>query len=248
MLRQVWVLCVMGICFLTTAAGAATVGDLRCESREEPLGIGVLNPLSWTIRSERRGERQSAYQILVADAPEGLAQDEGNLWDSGKTVSPRSYGVEYAGKPLVSRLRCFWKVRIWDRDDKPSAWSGVATWSMGLFGRNDWRAAWIGYDDANRVSPQEAKDNALLNTHGLPWVQFPPAKAKAGVFGFSLRKKLEIPGGRKVRRAMVVLYSHNLCAVTVNGTFVGQSAWWREDRRESISPRRRSTPAPTSWP
>ena len=36
----------------------------------------------------------------MATNAEALARDEGDLWDSGKVASSRSYGVEYAGKPL----------------------------------------------------------------------------------------------------------------------------------------------------
>lgn len=43
---------------------------LRCEYRENPLGIDVAKPrLSWTLESgdqkiEDRGQKQSAYQVL----------------------------------------------------------------------------------------------------------------------------------------------------------------------------------------
>ncbi|MCX6964504.1 MAG: hypothetical protein NTW41_04040, partial [Verrucomicrobia bacterium] len=51
---------------------AADVTNLRCEYRENPLGIDVENPrLSWIIeersqRPEVRGQKQTAYQVLVA--------------------------------------------------------------------------------------------------------------------------------------------------------------------------------------
>jgi alpha-L-rhamnosidase len=147
----VWGLALFG----TAVVRAATVAEPRCEGRDDPAGIDVVQPrLSWTIRSERRGEVQSAYQILVAASPEALARDEGDLWDSGKVSSSRTYGVEYAGKPLASRTRCFWKVRVWDRDGQASAWSPPAHWSMGLLSRSDWKAAWIGFDAAYRPTPE----------------------------------------------------------------------------------------------
>lgn len=100
----VWNLAFSGI----TVARAATVGELHCEGRDEPLGIDVAQPrLSWTIRSERRGELQSAYQVLVATSAEILSRDAGDLWDSSKVASARSYGLAYAGKALTSRTRCF---------------------------------------------------------------------------------------------------------------------------------------------
>lgn len=56
------------------SAAAPAVTDLRCEYQANPFGIDVTKPrLSWLIQSERRGERQTAYQILVASTPELLA-------------------------------------------------------------------------------------------------------------------------------------------------------------------------------
>src|SRR6516225_7781826 len=65
-----------------------TVERLRCEYQSDPLSIATPKPrLSWIIQSERRGERQTAYRVLVASTPEILAKDQGDLWDSGKVAS-----------------------------------------------------------------------------------------------------------------------------------------------------------------
>ena len=58
---------------------------------------------------------QTAYRVLVASSAERLAADDGDLWDSGKVGSDATLHVAYAGKPLASRDRCYWKVRVWDR-------------------------------------------------------------------------------------------------------------------------------------
>jgi alpha-L-rhamnosidase len=66
------------------AAFAAAVTSPRCECLTDPLGIDVEKPrLSWVIESGKRGERQTAYRVLVASTPELLAKDQGDLWDSG---------------------------------------------------------------------------------------------------------------------------------------------------------------------
>ncbi|HEX4350871.1 MAG TPA: family 78 glycoside hydrolase catalytic domain, partial [Verrucomicrobiae bacterium] len=95
------------------------------------------------MNSGRRGEIQTAYQILVASTKELLAADRGDLWDSGRVPSNQSTLVEYAGQPLRSGDSCCWKVRIWDRDGKPSNWSEPAFWTMGLLEPSDWTAQWI---------------------------------------------------------------------------------------------------------
>ncbi|MBN1845219.1 MAG: family 78 glycoside hydrolase catalytic domain [Sedimentisphaerales bacterium] len=131
----------------TTAGGAqsdVSIDTLRCEYLADPLGIDVDRPrLSWVLRSQRRGQRQTAYQVLVASGPERLERNRGDLWDSGRVPSDQSNQVDYAGNPLPSRQRCFWKVRIWDIDAKVSEWSRPAVWSMGLLRPADWQARWI---------------------------------------------------------------------------------------------------------
>jgi len=114
---------------------------LRCEYLENPLGIDERQPrLSWWLDAEhRRGARQTAYQILASSAPGG----EADLWDSGKVVSDGSIHVAYAGKPLRSRQRVWWRVRAWDERGRPGESSERTWWEMGLLERNDWRAQWI---------------------------------------------------------------------------------------------------------
>ena len=118
---------------------------LRCEYLTDPTGLDETTPrLSWIDESSRRAERQTAYQVLVASAADGLRNDQGDLWDSGKVSSAESAHVVYGGRPLASRMACFWKVRVWDRDGTASAWSQPARWSMGLLASGDWQAHWIG--------------------------------------------------------------------------------------------------------
>lgn len=145
--------------------GAATAADLysdrlRCEYRVDPLGIDVTRPrLSWVPRSTApgaRGQGQAAYRVLVAASPDDLDSDRGDLWDSGKVTSEQTIHVVYAGKPLTSRQRCYWKVRVWDLSGEPSPWSDPAQWSMGLLDRSEWGAQWIGDPESVLDAEQEA--------------------------------------------------------------------------------------------
>jgi alpha-L-rhamnosidase len=136
----VWLACAGA---LPASAAPTTVG-LRCEYLVNPLGLHETAPrFSWRMTSTRRGEKQTAYQLLVASTPDRLAKQQGDLWDSGKVTSDQSAQIEYAGKALHSRMQCYWTVRTWDRDGKPSAWSKPALWSMGLLEPADWSAKWI---------------------------------------------------------------------------------------------------------
>lgn len=129
------------------ASAALKPVALRCEYRVNPLGIDETEPrLTWRVESPERGERQTAYQILVASSEALLAQNKGDLWDSGKVASDETVNVTYAGRTLPSRQRCFWKVRVWDKTGTP-AWSEVALWSMGLLKPSDWQADYISFRD-----------------------------------------------------------------------------------------------------
>jgi alpha-L-rhamnosidase len=128
-------------CLQPAAAATLNAENLRCEYLKDPLGIDVTQPrLSWELRADEaprstrgensgtgvqpaampRGVEQRAYQVLVASSPELLKAGRGDLWDSGKAESDQSVHVEYAGKPLGSRQGCWWKVRVWGQDKKPS--------------------------------------------------------------------------------------------------------------------------------
>ncbi|GAK50072.1 alpha-rhamnosidase [Candidatus Moduliflexus flocculans] len=120
------------------------VTNLRCEYTENPLGIDAREPrLSWLFEDPERGQKQTAYQILVARRKELLDAERGDLWDSGKVASPLSAQAAYAGEALQSCTRYYWAVRVWDRDDQASAYSSPAFFETAFFDANDWQGAWI---------------------------------------------------------------------------------------------------------
>ncbi len=141
-MRRLWLLFFLAI-ITSSSALAAEVGAMRCEYRTNPQGIDNPHPrLTWIMLSKRRGDIQTGYQVLVASQKGILAENRGDLWDSGKVMSDQ-YDVEYAGEPLPSRGVCYWKVRIWDREGHVSDWNAPAFWTMGLLHPSDWQAEWI---------------------------------------------------------------------------------------------------------
>ncbi len=121
--------------------------ELKCEYAVNPLGIDVAQPrFSWVLQSGQRGEMQTAYQILVASSEEKLKDDIADKWDSKKIISDQSVNVAYKGRALASGEKCYWKVRVWDKDEKASAYSTPATFEMGLLNKNDWQGVWVGAD------------------------------------------------------------------------------------------------------
>ena len=166
----------------TTVAQAATVGELRCEGRDDPLGIDVARAAA-ELDDSLPAARRTSIGLPGSGghrAPRPSPATKAISGTAARWLSARSYGVAYAGKPLTSRTRCFWKVRVWDRDGQASAWSSPARWSMGLLSRSDWKAAWIGYDAAYQPSPQ-AGQGRFRSEHPGPAVgPFPQRQGQAG--------------------------------------------------------------------
>ena len=130
----------------------------RCELATDPLGVDVGAPrLSWRVTSDERGQRQTAWQIQAASSPELLGKDAPDLWDSGRVESDDTTRLPYAGRALSSSQTIHWRVRSWDREGRPSAWSVPARWTMGLLDAKDWGAArWI------TAAGPERLENTLL--------------------------------------------------------------------------------------
>jgi alpha-L-rhamnosidase len=136
------------------ANSSLDISELRCEYQQDPLGVDTLRPqLGWHLESLDPGARQFAYQVLVARTPELLAGDRGDLWDSGKVKSSDSVHVPYRGSALNSRLRCYWKARVWDESGRQSDWSRPAFWEMGLLCSEDWKGQWIGSGPSQEPRP-----------------------------------------------------------------------------------------------
>ncbi len=162
-------LMVLSLFVVVSTLQAVEIQHLRCEYLVNPLGIDAVPRLSWEIgASNERGVKQVAYQILVASSEEQLKKGKGDLWDSGKVASDQQNQIAYAGKPLSSKMRCHWKVKVWVSKGatgfwkfgktSSSEWSDPAYWTMGLLTPNAWKAKWIGLE---HVIPENAFDHEI---------------------------------------------------------------------------------------
>jgi alpha-L-rhamnosidase len=163
------------------------VTDLRCEYLDSPLGIDETRPrLSWRMQTQRRGARQSAYQVQVASSPQRLAEGTPDLWDSGRIASDQSTQVIYDGTPLTSRKACHWHVSVWDELGDPIR-SDTALWTMGLLQPEDWQARWISHDSQIIARDPEAIEATQLQPGTPPLFrkvfQVPAAVRRATLYG-----------------------------------------------------------------
>ena len=107
--------------------------DLTVElirSPETEVEIFDLQPeFGWTV--PLGSKFQSAYQILVASSKAIIDSNNGDIWDSKRVASNVSTDVEYAGEPLEIGKTYFWKVRIWDEENRLVDYSVPQTFTTG---------------------------------------------------------------------------------------------------------------------
>src|SRR5580692_4514630 len=134
---------------VTAMAQVGKPEKLECESLVTPLGMDAEKPvLSWQLRDTRDGAKQTAYEVQVAASAANLAAGKGDVWDSGKVESSDSIGVAYGGPAMQPSKRYYWRVLVWDRDGKAYPVSDVSWWETGLLKQENWKAKWIGFEEA----------------------------------------------------------------------------------------------------
>ena len=133
------------ICIPLFAQSSLQPGTLTCEFIRNPIGIESGSPrLSWTLASRENNQVQSAYEIMVSDDRVSLDKGEGNVWQTGKIQSLDNINVRFSGASLKPFTRYFWRIRVYDQNDRASEWSEVAWFETAMMKDGDWRAKWIG--------------------------------------------------------------------------------------------------------
>ena len=209
---------------VTVSAASAAPVHLRCEYRENPLGIDATAPnLSWQSDSTERNWKQVAYQILVASSLDGLRSGKADVWDSGKTNSDESVGIAYKGPALESRKRYYWKVHVWDAAGKASDSVEDAWWEMGLLRAEDWKAKWITWKN-----PEDEADRKDIR-----WIWVKGQDALAAVPKSSVNFHLDVHLSGRPRAAVLLLAVRGDYTAQVNGREVGHKhEWGTFDRRD----------------
>lgn len=152
----------LGCC--ASLRASVTIDDLRCEHQTNPLGIDTHVPcLSWILESNQRNETQTAYEVMASSSPDKLAKGDFDELDSGKVLSDESINIAYAGKPLTTGQRVWWKVRVWDVNGKVSEFSKSAWFEMALLEPSDWQAKWI-----QRRSDEADPESQAFDDHPAP--------------------------------------------------------------------------------
>ncbi|NOY76684.1 MAG: family 78 glycoside hydrolase catalytic domain [Calditrichaeota bacterium] len=200
--------------------------NLRCEYVRNPLGLDAMQPrFSWEVQDTRRGAVQTAYRILVATRKDLLKKDQGDVWDSGKVASDQSVLVVFEGAPLESGQRYFWKVRTWDGEGKPSPFSQIAWFEMGLLKPTDWKAKWVGKAiHPQKVTPWPWKD----------WIWHPTQKGINRMVYF--RKVFIIPKDKQISKALLRATADNAFTAFLNGKEAGKGTAWNTVYEFDVTP------------
>lgn len=204
------------------------VGPIMCNGVENPVGTGNNPDFSWILESSKNNQIQTAWQIVVSSDAAGVQNSSGELWDSGKILSAKSAWITYDGSPLEQGRKYYWKVRVWDGNDKPSDWSQTGNFTTGLFDRNGWNGAkWIGFE--------EIPDSLLL---------VPGVHGNGDHLGNLAQKRMTIPLFRKefslekkITKALVFVSGLGQYELFINGKKTGDrflSPGWTDYRKTCL--------------
>lgn len=157
---------------------------------------------------------QTSYRILVSTDSLKLLQNKAEAWDSEQELSGNSINVYYKGKTLKPATTYYWKVQVWDMENNALDWSGIASFTTGLYDAGDWKQArWIGYEeqaDSMRIVPGIHGSGSKLGEKGK---QRPVTPLFRKSFNLS----------RKVQRAFAFVSGLGQYEMSINGIKTGDS-------------------------
>jgi alpha-L-rhamnosidase len=117
--------------------------NLKCEYIFNPVGIDTPSPrLTWQMNDDRQGALQRAYQVIIGSDSLSVAANKGDCWDSGRIKSGNNL-ISYEGPPLAPFTKYFWRVIVWDKNNKRSLPSPIASFETGMMDQKNWRGDWI---------------------------------------------------------------------------------------------------------
>lgn len=185
---------------------------LKCNNLENPQGVDKHPDFSWIVAASDNDAEQTAYQIILDKDESNLRSENDSYWNSGKISSSQSAWIRYSGKSLDPGEAYFWKLRLWDKNGKPSEWSKSSLFITGLFEKDDWsNAKWIGYE--------EIPDSLLL---------VPGVHGNGNSLGEVAKKRTVIPYFRKefrldkeVIQALVFVSGLGHYELYINGERIG---------------------------
>ncbi|UUF12970.1 MULTISPECIES: alpha-L-rhamnosidase [Flavobacterium] len=127
---------------MSLAGHSQTPVNLKCEHLVNPLGIDVQQPrFSWQLNGSKNNVYQTAYQIEIATDSFALSKEKAIIWNTGKVISSDIL-ISYKGESLKSFATYFWRVKIWDQNNKTQI-SKIQRFETAMMQSSDWKGSWI---------------------------------------------------------------------------------------------------------
>ena len=191
---------------------------LQVDDLQRPLGIDDATPrFSWQLKDAAHGALQTAYRVLVATNPEFLSDGKADVWDSGRVSSGQSLNVKYAGPAVKPSTRYWWRVELWDADQKAYPASKAEWWETGLLNQNAWRGDWIGWETHEEAAARKAPAVWVANSDAVPGSAKPNSEQR---FAYRTAVKVDKP----VERAVLFATAEDTVDAWVNGQQVLKAA------------------------
>ena len=130
------------------------ITNLTVEMQDGSMPLATATPrFSWNYEATVDNVMQTSYHIIVASSEEKARRGEGDLWDSQTVDTSQMLYIPYAGTPLKSRDRCWWRVYTTvtygapaSRRHEETLESSIQYFELSLLDSSDWHARWIGRD------------------------------------------------------------------------------------------------------
>jgi len=192
-----------------TSSSSLSVQKTTCEYQESPFLVNSKTPrFGWQIFSDRNQVEQSAYSIEIADAENNI------IWNTGRVKSNQSQHVEYSGENvLVSGKEYFWRVKIWDENNKSSGWSKISTFRMAPSNIEE-NVKWIGAitkKESNLPEGRNFHTPAISSDDRNKWQQTNPL-SKRSIY---LRK--DFSSNKSIKEAIIYISGLGHYELSLNG-------------------------------
>ena len=135
---------------LAACGSKVEITSLTVEMQDGSMPLATATPrFSWNYEARVDNVMQTSYRVIVASSEEKARRGEGDLWDSQSVDTSQMLYIPYAGTPLKSRDRCWWRVYTtvtYGDGRSKKLKSPVQYFELSLLERSDWTAHWIGRD------------------------------------------------------------------------------------------------------
>ncbi len=153
--KYITLLILLSFSYCLKGESSFTVFNLQTEYLENPMGIDNPKPrLSWRIDDKRDDAKQSAYRLIVGtdydkvNSINGYTLVSGGFngisWDT-EIVKSDMQLVTYDGTSLKPFTKYYWKVILWDKNQKEGS-SDIQSFETGVMDLSNWQGSWISDD------------------------------------------------------------------------------------------------------